>query len=156
LAALDKLQDHGLYVCQCMVQCWAEATNIEWCFHLSYHPIGADLIECCNGILKATLKTGSQFLQGWTKRLYEDLRDLNERPRDSRPSALKMLQTTWASLLRIQIMGTDNQVGPQIGNENNLLLPAPENLDLGIHRIKWPWKVQVEPKWCGLLEPWGR
>ena len=81
------------------------------------------------------------------KRLYETLQDLNERPRDSRPSALKMLQTTWASLLRIQIMGTDNQVGPQIGNENNLLLPAPEYLDPGTHRIKWPWKVHVGSKW---------
>ena len=53
-------------------------------------------------------------------------------------------------------MGTDNQVRPQIGNENNLLLPVPENLNPGTHRIKWPWKVQVGPKWCGLLAPWGR
>ena len=47
-----------------------------------------------------------------------------------------MVQTTWAFPLRIQIMGTDNQVGPQIGNENNLLLPAPENLEPGTHRVK--------------------
>ena len=67
-----------------------------------------------------------------------------------------MLQTTWAFLLRIQITGTDNQVRPQIGNENNLLLPVPENLDPGTHRIKWPWKVQVGPKWCGLLAFCGR
>ena len=52
--------------------------------------------------------------------------------------------------------GTDNWVRPQVGNENNLLLPAPENLEPGTHRIKWPWKVQVGPKWCGLLAPWGR
>ena len=80
------------------------------------------------------------------KRLYETLQDLNERPRDSRPSALKMLQTTWASLLRIQITGTNNQIRPQIGGENDLQLPAPENLEPGTHRIKWPWKVQVGPK----------
>ena len=67
-----------------------------------------------------------------------------------------MLQTTWASPLSIQITGTDNWVRPQVGNENNLLLPAPENLEPGTHRIKWPWKVQVGPKWCGLLAPWGR
>ena len=91
-----------------------------------------------------------------TKRLYETLQDLNERPQNGRPSALKMLQTTWASLFRIQMMGTDNQVRPQIGNENNLLLPVPENLNPGTHRIKWPWKMQVGPKWCGLLAPWGR
>ena len=84
------------------------------------------------------------------------MQDLNERPIDGRLSALKMPQTTWASLLRIQITGTDNHVRPQIGNENNLLLSAPENLDLGTYRIKWPWKVQVGPKWCGLLAPWGR
>ena len=52
--------------------------------------------------------------------------------------------------------GHDNQLRPQMGNENNLLLPAPENLEPGTHRIKCPWKVQVEPKWCGLLAPWGR
>ena len=90
---------------------------------MPYNPTGAGLIERYNGILTAALRTDSQSLQGWTKRLYETLRDLNERPRDGRPSALKMLQTTWASLLRIQIMGTDNQVRPQVGNENNLLLP---------------------------------
>ena len=67
-----------------------------------------------------------------------------------------MLQTTWAFPLRTQITGTDNQVRPQIGNEHNLLLPVSENLDLNTHRIKWPWKVQVGPKWCGLLAPWGR
>ena len=66
-----------------------------------------------------------------------------------------MLQTTWASLLRIQFMGTDNRVRPQVGNENSLLLPAPENLEPGTRRIKWPWKVQVGPKSCGLLAPWG-
>ena len=67
-----------------------------------------------------------------------------------------MLQTIWASPFRIQITNIGNQVRPQIGNENNLLLPAPENLDPSTHRIKWPWKVQVGPKWCGLLAPWGR
>ena len=67
-----------------------------------------------------------------------------------------MLQTTWAFPLRIQTTGSDNQVRPQIGNENNLLLPAPGNLEPGIHRIKWFWKVQVGPIRCGLLAPWGR
>ena len=62
--------------------------------------MGAGIIEHCNSIQAA--------LKEWTKRFYETLLDLNERPRDGRPSALKMLQTTWASLLRIQIMGTDN------------------------------------------------
>ena len=126
-----------------MIQRWAEENNIEWQFHLLYNPTGAGLIECYNGILKAALKTDSQSLQRWTKRLYETLWDLNKRPRDSRPSALKMLQIIWASPLRIQIKDTDNQVRSWIGNENNLLLPAPENLDPGTHRIKWSWKVQV-------------
>ncbi|XP_048783197.1 uncharacterized protein LOC125684800 [Lagopus muta] len=80
-----------------------------WRFHLPYNPTGAGLIERYNGILKAALKTDSQSLQGWTKRLYETLQDLNERPRDGRPSALRMLQTTWATPLRIQITGTDHQ-----------------------------------------------
>ena len=139
-----------------MIQCWAEENNIEWQFHLPYNPMGAGLTEYYNSILKAALKTDSQSLQGWTKRLYETLQDLNGRPTDGRSSALKMQQTTWASLLRIQIPGTDNQVRPQIGNDNYLLLPAPENLDPGTHRIKWPWRVQVGPRWCGLLAPWGR
>ena len=53
-------------------------------------------------------------------------------------------------------MGTSNQVRSQTDNENNLLLPAPENLEPGTHRIEWPWKVQLGPKWCGLLAPWER
>ena len=69
---------------------------------------------------------------------------------------MKMLQTMWASLFRIQIMGTSNQVRSQTDNENNLLLPAPENLEPGTHRIEWPWKVEVGPNWCGLLAPGGR
>ena len=39
--------------------------------------------------------------------------------------------------------------------EWNILLPAPENLDTGTHRIRCPWKVQVGPKWFGLHAPWG-
>lgn len=148
--------DQGTHFTGATVQKWAEDNNIEWRFHLPYNPTGAGLIERYNGILKAALKADSQSLQGWTKRLYETLRDLNERPRDGRPSALKMLQTTWASPLRIQITSKDTSLKPQVGTMNNLLLPAPDDLEPGRHKVKWPWKVQAGPKWCGLLAPWGR
>ena len=92
--------DQGTHFTGAMIQRWAEENHIEWRFHLPYNPMGAGLIERHNGILKAALKTDSQSLQGGTKRLYETLRDLNERPRDGRPSALRMLQTTWATPLR--------------------------------------------------------
>lgn len=75
------------------------------------------------------------------------LKDLNERPRDGRPSALHMLQTAWASPLRIQIKGSDIQLKSQVGTINNLLLSAPENLEHGTHKGKWPWEVQVGPNW---------
>ena len=52
------------------------------------------------------------------------------------PVPLKMLQTTWASPLSIQITGTDNWVRPQIGNENTFLLPALENLEPDTHKIE--------------------
>ena len=97
--------DQGTHFTSATVQKWAEDNNIEWWFHLPYNPMGAGLREKYNGILKAALKADSQSLQGWTKRLYETLQDLNERPRDGRPSALRILQTTWASPLRIQITG---------------------------------------------------
>ena len=148
--------NQGTHFTGAVIQCWAEENNTEWQFQWPYNSMGAGLIEHYSDILNATLKTDSKSLKGWTERLYETLWDLNERPRDGRPSALKMLQTTWASLLRIQITGTNNQIRPQIGGENDLQLPAPENLEPGTHRIKWPWKVQVGPKWCGLLAPWGR
>ncbi|XP_048789277.1 uncharacterized protein LOC125687936 [Lagopus muta] len=147
--------NQGTHFTGAMIQCCAEE-NIKWRFHLPYNSTWAGLIEHYNGILKAVLKTDSQSLQGWTKRLCETLWNLKKRPQDGRPSALKMLQTTWASSLRIQITGIDNQGRPQIGNENNLLLSAPENLDPDTHRIKCPWMVQVGPKWCGVLAPWGR
>ena len=72
------------------------------------------------------------------------------------PGVLKILQTTSASPFRVQITGIDNWLRPQIGNKNNLLLPALENLEPGTPKTDWPWKVQVGPKWCGLLAPWGR
>ena len=51
--------------------------------------------------------------------------------------------------LRIQIIGTKSWIRPQISNEN--LLTGSGNVEL-----EWPWKLQVGPKWCGLLEPWVR
>lgn len=39
---------------------------------------------------------------------------------------------------------------------NNLLLPAPEDLEPGIHTVKWPWEVQVGLKWCRLLALWRK
>ena len=64
----------------------------------SYHLTGAGLTECYSGSLKAALKTDSQSLQRWMKRLYQTLQDMNERPRDGRHSALKISQMTRASL----------------------------------------------------------
>lgn len=52
-------------------------------------------LDANNVALKAALKTDFQSLQGWTKRLHETLQDLNGRTGDGRPSALKMLQTTF-------------------------------------------------------------
>ena len=49
------------------------------------------VIDHYNSILKAALKTASQSLQEWTKRLHEALRDLNESLRNGRTIALKML-----------------------------------------------------------------
>ena len=72
--------DQGTHFTGAMIQRWAEENNLEWLFHLPYDPTGAGLIERYSGILKAALRTDSQSLQGWTKRLYETLRDLNERP----------------------------------------------------------------------------
>jgi len=70
-----------------------------------------------------------------------------------RPSILDMLQTTWASPLRIQIKRSDTQLRPQVGMISNVLLPAPENLESGTCKVRSPWEVQVGPKWRGLLAP---
>lgn len=53
-------------------------------------------------------------------------------------------------------MASDNHARPQTVNENNLLLPAPDNVELCTHRTELPWKVQVGSKWCGPLAPWWR
>lgn len=78
--------------------------------------------------------------------------DLNKRQRDTRSSTSRVLQTTWASLF----IGKDTSLKLQIGTMHNLLLSALEDLESRKHKVKWPWKVQVELKWCGLLAPWGR
>ena len=70
--------NQGTRFTDAMIQHWAEESNIEWQFHLSYNPTGAGLIEHYNSIIKAALKTDFQSLQGWTKRLYKTLWDLNE------------------------------------------------------------------------------
>jgi len=115
--------DQGTHFTGAMIQRWAEENNLERLFHLPYDPTGAGRKERYSGILKAALRTDSQSLQGLAKRLYETLRDLNGRPRDGRPCALKMLQTTWASPLRIQITGSDNVLSPRVGNEQICSLP---------------------------------
>ena len=117
--------DQGTHFTSATVQKWAEDNNIEWWFHLPYNPMGAGLIERYNRILKAALRADSQSLQGWTKRLYESLQDLNERPRDGRRSAVRMLQATWASPLRTQITGKDTSLKPHVGTMNHLF---PEDL----------------------------
>ncbi len=65
--------NQGTHFTGAMIQRWAEENNIKWRFHLPYNLMGAGLIERYNSILKAPLKTGSQSLQGWTKRLYVTL-----------------------------------------------------------------------------------
>ena len=45
--------DHGTRCTGTMVKCCTEENNIEWRFHVAYHPMGAGLIEHYNGILKA-------------------------------------------------------------------------------------------------------
>jgi len=57
--------------------------------------------------------------------------------------------------LRIQIKGNEVCFS-QTGMLNNLLLPAPEDLEPGIHTVKWPWEVQVGLKWCRLLALWRK
>lgn len=27
---------------------------------------------------------------------------------------------------------------------------------MGTHKLKWPWDMQIQPKQCSLLAPWGR
>lgn len=99
--------DQGTHFTGATVQKWAEDNNIKCQFHLTYIQMGTGLIKRYNRILKAALNADSQSLQGWTKRLYETLEDLNVRPSDGRPSGLRMLQATLTSLLRIQITGKD-------------------------------------------------
>lgn len=89
--------------------------------YLILHTINQIKIRDRNKIMKKTAIDHSlfaslsrlSFLQRRPKGLCETLLDLNERPGDSKSSAVKMLQTTWASLLRIQITGTGCQVRHQ-------------------------------------------
>jgi len=114
--------DQGTHFTGATVQKPAEDNSIEWWFHLLYNPIGTVLIERYNRILKATLKMDSQSLQVWTKRLCETLWDLNERQKDDRHSALRMLQITWAFQLRIPVTGKYTSLKLQIGTRYNILL----------------------------------
>lgn len=75
---------------------------------------------------------------------------------DSCQTVVCVLQTTWASLLMIQIKGNGIRLKSQVGTICSVLILAPENLEPRIHMVRWPWEVQVGPKLCRLLTPWGR
>lgn len=124
--------DQSTHFMGAAVQKWAK-DNSEW---WPYNPRRAALTERYNGILKADPQT----LQGRTNRLHETLWDLNERPRDDKPSALRMLQKTWAFLLGIQITGKDNSLKLQIGIVNHHLLPALRTQSLKAQG-KMAWKL---------------
>lgn len=125
---------------------WSKENNIEWQFHLPYNLMGMQLMEQHNGILKA-IRPCRGGLRDYTKCWEIWMKD------PERPSILHMLQTTWASPLRIQIKRSDTQLRPQVGMISNVLLPAPENLESGTCKVRSPWEVQVGPKWHGLLAP---
>ena len=50
---------------------------------------------------------------------------------------------------------TNSTVHSGVGQQNNLLLPAPQDIPPDKTTLYWPWSVQIRPQWCSLVAPCG-
>ena len=112
------------------------------------------LMERMNGLLKQ-LRTEGGTLARWTKFLTMAIRQLNEHERCTQPSAYQTLTQGPDTTVHVQTRANQGEkLQPQLGTQNNLLVPLPQELPTGTHVVTWPWGWQLGPCWCGLLAPW--
>lgn len=64
---------------------------------------------------------------------------LNEQERHTQPSAYKMLTQGPDTTVGLQIRANQGEkLQPQMVTQNNFLLPLPQELSTGTHRVTWP------------------
>ena len=73
-----------------LVQQWASDMQIDWKFHVTYHPKVARMIKRYNGILKQGLRVtdATPILGGCMKCLWTVFQTINERSRVGRGNQL--------------------------------------------------------------------
>lgn len=73
--------DNGSHFTGFRVKTWSDDHNVEWIYHVPYHPQAAGLVERMNGLLKEALKKREQgTLNNWRKHIFEVVKCLNNRP----------------------------------------------------------------------------
>ncbi|XP_054543882.1 uncharacterized protein LOC129144682 [Talpa occidentalis] len=152
--------DQGTHFTGARVQQWAKNMGVEWKFHTPYNPKAAGIIERYNGLLKQGLRATAptQTLAGWSRRLWEVLQTLNERSRRGGLAPVEALLHRAAAPIQLQIKTSDILLKPGLGQQGNILLPAPTGVDPGqTVDWEWPWTVKApHMRWVALIAPWGR
>ena len=109
-----------------------------------------------NGLLKQQPRTEDRTLACRMRCLTMAIHQLNEHERHTRPRAYQVLTQGPDTTAHLQTRANQGEkLQSQMGTQNNLLLPLPQELPTGTHVVTWPWDWQVGPHWCGLLAPWG-
>ncbi|RMC01055.1 hypothetical protein DUI87_22319 [Hirundo rustica rustica] len=58
--------DNGTHFKNSLINTWAREHGIVWVYHIPYHVPAAGKVECCNGLLKTTLKAlGGGTFKNW-------------------------------------------------------------------------------------------
>lgn len=138
------------------VQQWLQELDVTWWFHISYNPQGAGIIESYNGLLKRGLKLESGSLHGWSQRLWTVLRQLNERLLMGAVAPVDALLKLSAAPIQLQVQTTHESLKPGFGTQNNILLLAPQAIQIDTKRWAWPWAFCVtDRQWIDVVAPWG-
>ncbi|RVE60104.1 hypothetical protein OJAV_G00195070 [Oryzias javanicus] len=79
---LQVQSDNGTHFTGNSVKQWCTDHNVDWIYHVPYHPQAAGLIERMNGLLKSSLRNEDSTgdLTDWRKNLDKVLKQINNRP----------------------------------------------------------------------------
>lgn len=94
----------------------------------------AGIIESYKGLLKRGSKLESGSLHGWSQRLWTVLRQFNERLLMGAVAPIDALLKHSSAPIQLQVQTTHESLKPGFGTQNNILLLAPQAIQLVIPR----------------------
>ena len=123
---MDINGDQGMHFTGHQVQTWADQMDTS-AFHLPYNPRATGLTEQMNGLLKQHLRTEDRTPAHWTRHLATATHQLNECEMHSTQS-ISDVDTEPDTTVHLQTSANQREeLQPQPGTQNSLLLPLPPN-----------------------------